>query len=365
MKQTTAPTPGQPGRWVVSKFGPPSVLKWQTWDPLPTPSKDEVLISILVAGASGADNIQRAGGYPDSRTREPGFSQGYDFVGEIEALGPDVPQSLGLAKGDRVASMCTIGAYATHIVLPAGEILKLEKNDDPIQMCALPLNYMTAYGLLKRTGITLERGSTILIGSVSGGVGTAMAQLVAAFEMGITMYGTCSASKFDFVKSLGVTPIDRRDPDIVARVRELTGGKMVDEAYDSVGGKESLAISAACVKKDTGHVVGLGVMSNIKPDGSGMLPTDFDTWDYVDNHMPNANFFAVTWNYYYPQKEQFRQDFEAVAEKVRTGRMKPFVGQLFRLSDAIKLNEYLVSGQGVFGKMEMLVDADLAKANGL
>lgn len=210
---------------MITRFGPPSVLEWQTFDPLPTPVDDEILISIITTGISGADNIQRAGGYPDPRSKKPGFSPGYDFVGEIEALGPAVPESRGLAKGDRVTSMCMFGAYATHIVVPAGDVIKIQKTDDPIDICALPLNYMTAYGMLKRAGADLPPGSSVLIGSVSGGVGTAMAQLVHAFDMGLTMYGTCSPSKFDFVKSLGVTPIDRNSEDIPAQIRALTNGK--------------------------------------------------------------------------------------------------------------------------------------------
>lgn len=259
--------------------------------------------------------------------------------------------------------MCTVGAYATHILLPAAEVLKLEKDDDPIDMCALPLNYMTAYGLLKRAGAKLEMGSSILIGSVAGGVGTAMAQLVNAFDMGITMYGTCSASKFEYVKTLGVTPIDRRDPDIAARVRELTGGNGVDVAYDAVGSQKSIHAAHESTKEDTGQVICLGMMSRIKPDGSGMLPVDFDVFKYIqEGRVPRASFFAVTHGYYYTQKGIFVQDFQAVAEKVRKRMLKPVIGKLLRLSDAVEVNEMLVSGVGVQGKLEVVVDAQLARA---
>ena len=143
MRKTTAPTPNQPGRWVVSEFGPPSVLKWQVLESLPEPSNDEVLVSILVSGASGADNLQRVGGYPDPRCEKPGFTPGYDFVGEVEGMGPTVPESLGLSVGDRVASMCTVGAHATHVLVRAGRLLRLDRDDDPVQMCALPSTGMT------------------------------------------------------------------------------------------------------------------------------------------------------------------------------------------------------------------------------
>ena len=42
---------------------------------------------------------------------------------------------------------------------------------------------MTAWGMLKHSGVNLAPGSSILIGSASGGLGTAVAQLVTAFDM--------------------------------------------------------------------------------------------------------------------------------------------------------------------------------------
>ena len=364
MRETTAPTVNQPGRWFVSEFGPPSVLKWEVLDPLPTPSSDDVLVSIFVSGVSGADNLQRVGGYPDPRCKRPGFTLGYDFVGEIKELGPTVPECLDLSVGDLVASLCTVGAYATHILLPASQLLKLQRVDDPVQMCALPLNYMTAYGLLKRSSVNLTRGSSILIGSASSGVGTAIAQLAEAFNMGLTMYGTCSVSKFDFVESLGVRPIDRRSLDITSQVRELTSGRGVDVAYDAVGSKESLQISHTSSKEGTGQVVCYGVISLIRAGGSGMLPYDFDPWKYIqDGNLPRGSVFAVTHDYYYTRKDLFLQDFQIVAEKVREGKLHPYICKLLPLGKAIEANELLASGEGVRGKMEFVVDLGLAKAN--
>lgn len=50
------------------------------------------------------------------------------------------------------------------------------------------------------------------------------------------------------------------------------------------------------------------------------------------------------------------------AVKVRRGTLKPVIGKLGRLSDEVKVNEMLVSGVGVQGKLEMVVVVELAKA---
>ena|SRR2546423_993400 len=115
----------------------------------------------------------------------------------------------------------------------------------------------------------------ILIESASGGVGSAGAQLAHTFKMDLTMFGACSPSKFDYPKSPGVTPIDRHSKEKARVIRDATGGAGVDVAYDAVGSKESLDISAATVKEGTGRVVCIGMMSSIAPDGSKMLPSDF------------------------------------------------------------------------------------------
>ena len=362
MSENTSSTPGQPGRWVVSKFGPPSVLRWEVFDPLPTPSNGELLIRISVGGIASTDTIQRIGVYPDPRLSKPGFTPGYDFTGKVEKLGPDVT---GFEVGDVVASMCTFGAYATHILLPVTDAIKLQANDDLIKTAALPLNYMTAYGMLKRSRAKVEPGSSILIGAASGGVGNAIAQLVKAFDMEITMYGLCSPAKFDHVKALGVTPIDRHAPDVAALVRELNGGKGVDVSFDAAGNKASLDSSLEATQGSAGQVVAIGVMSLVAPDGSGLVDTGgFDVIAYIAQN-PSMSFFSVAVDYYQKQRDLFNRDFAAILEKVRSGKLDPVLGKLWRLDQAVTVNEALLSGVGTVGKMAFLVDADLAAAHDL
>lgn len=357
----TSPTPSEPGRWIITKFGPPSVLKWETWDPLAELSSDKVLVRILVAGIAGVDNIQRAGGYPDILSSKPGFTPGYDLVGEVVSLGSLVPKESRLAVGDRVAALCRFGGYATHIVLPYEVLMRLEPTDDLLKITALPLNYMTSWGLLKHSGVHLTPGSTILIGSASGGLGTAMAQIITAFDMGIRMIGTSSLSKFDYLRSLGMEPIDRNAPDLVEQVRQLTNGEGVDVAYDGVGSKESLQKSLATTKKDVGKVVVFGVMGDIAPDGSGMQRSEADR---LEDRLqpPLITFYTLDTDF--PRKAEVAE-FYGLVERVRSGKLDPVVAKLLRLSEALKANELLIEGSSIRGKMLFVVDADLAAQHGI
>ena len=388
-KTTTAPTPNEPGRWVIPHFGRPSVLTWETFKPessasppgekgrlqyLPSePSGDLALIRIITAGIAGPDNLQRAGGYPNPATTEPGFTPGYDFVGEVVALGPDAQKAYAddvgdpsgtLAVGDHVCSMCTVGAHATHTLLAASELVKLKPTDDPVKMVALPLNYTTAFGMLRRAeGVDLKRGDSILIGSASGGIGTAIAELVKAFDMGLTMIGSCSASKFEYVKSMGVWPVDRKDAYMVDRVRAMTyKGHGVSVAYDAVGSVESLNASRRAAKDEGGKVISISLMGEILPDGSGMKNPGVSAAEILGSRYGEGmSLFAVDFLYYNVERQVWRKDFNDILEKARQGELEPTIAKLLPLRDAVKAHELLVSGTGNQGKLVYVVDADLAQ----
>jgi NADPH2:quinone reductase len=357
----TSPTHSQPGRWIVTEFGKPSVLKWEIFDPTASISADGVLIRNLVAGIAGVDNIQRCGGYPHPLSSKPGFTPGYDIVGEVIALGDSVPKGCGLQLGDRVAALCRFGGHATHIAIPYDSVMKLHSDDDPIKMCTLPLNYMTAWGMLRHASVHLPPGSSILIGSASGGLGTAVAQLVRAFDMDIKMIGTCSPSKFEYVRSLRVEPLDRNAPDIVERVRALTNGEGVDVAYDGVCSEESVKTFLAATKKEVGKVVVFGVMGNIADDGSGMLGSNEEVFA-KRLQPPRVTFWALDTEF--PKKKEV-EEFYAVVEKVREGKLDPVVAMLMRLSDAIEAHELLINGSVIKGKMLFIVDEELAGRYGI
>jgi NADPH2:quinone reductase len=364
----TSPTPTQPGHWLIPEFGPPSVLKWQPFNTLPEPGPNTARIRILVAGISGADNFMRVGGYQrDPRTQNPGFTPGYDLVGVIDKIGlteDDMPYKVG----SLIASMTVVGAYGTHVVLPIDELLKVEPDDDVTKVGTLPLNYMTAYGMLTRSAYPIDSSTkTILIGSVAGGVGTAVAQVARLLFPDITIFGTCSPSKFDFVKSLGVEPIDRTGGTPISEaVKKLNGGKGVDISYEATGSEENLNTWLDSTS-DGGKVIAIGFMSTIAKDGAGLIPTKspFDPVAFTLARSDRMSFFSVTNHYWRAHRDLFKSDFELLLQAVRTGDLNPVVGSLWQLKDAVEINERLVHGEGVAGKMEMLVDVETWERYGL
>ena len=304
MSRNTSPTPKQSGHWVIPKFGPPSVLEWQTFSSILSPPQSSARIRNLIGGVSGADNIMRVGGYVrDPRTAKPGFTPGYDLVGVVEEIGKPEPSATSnntqgsIRVGDTVASMSVIGAYATHVILPLDELRKVRADDDLIKVAALPLNYMTAFGMLVRSAFPVTDSTrSILVGSVAGGVGTAVVQVARLLYPKLKIFGTCSPSKFPFVRSLGAEPIDRTlGSNLVAhRVRELNGGEGVDIAYEATGSEENLEAWLAATKDNIGKVIAIGFMANIRPDGTGMMPlaSAFDPVSFTAARPDRMAFFS-------------------------------------------------------------------------
>jgi NADPH:quinone reductase-like Zn-dependent oxidoreductase len=75
---------------------------------LAPPAAGEVQVAIEAAGVAYADIMIRQGVYAGHR---PPITPGYDLVGRVEAIGPEVR---GLAVGQRVAGIIVFGSYATR-----------------------------------------------------------------------------------------------------------------------------------------------------------------------------------------------------------------------------------------------------------
>ncbi len=79
-------------------------------------------------------------------------------------------------------------------------------------------------------------GEVVLVHAAAGGVGSAAVQLAKAF--GATVIATASTEKkVDFCRSLGADyGVNYRADDFVSFVDDVTNGRGVDVAFDTVGG---------------------------------------------------------------------------------------------------------------------------------
>jgi NADPH:quinone reductase-like Zn-dependent oxidoreductase len=215
----------------IRKHGGPEVLEVRSAED-PEPGPNEVRVRVAACGLNFAEISARQGIYPDAP--KPPCVVGYEGAGVIDAIGSGV---LGLPVGTRVLFMRQFGAHAdcvcvgTDLVVPIAASMSFE------HAAALPVAYLTAYHMLCRVA-RVRPGDSVLIHMAAGGVGTAALQLCRSIG-GITVYGTCSASKHDYARSHGCDhPIDYRRLDYAAEVRRLTSGRGVDYVFDPLGGQD-------------------------------------------------------------------------------------------------------------------------------
>jgi NADPH:quinone reductase len=169
---------------------------------------------------------------------------GSDAVGVVEAVGPGVTD---IAVGDRVGYLIgPQGAYSTARVMPAAVLIRIPAGISDDTAATVMMKGMTAQYLFRQV-FPLKGGETILYHAAAGGVGLLACQWARA--IGVTMIGTVSSDeKAAVARANGCahTIVSGRE-DVVARVKEITGGKGVPVVFDSVG-KDTLQASLDCLQ---------------------------------------------------------------------------------------------------------------------
>ena len=213
-------------RWQIEQPGGPEQLRWTSRDLEPQGS--ELLVRHTAIGVNFIDTYIRSGLYP--ATLPTGI--GNEGAGVVEAVGPDV--SL-VAAGDRVG-YCTAppGSYSEARLIDERSLIPLPDGIDDETAAASLLKGLTVCYLLRRT-FALDGSHTVLFHAAAGGVGLIFCQW--AKSLGARVIGTAgSAEKADLALANGCDEIILyRDEEVAPRVRELTGGRGVDVAFDAVG----------------------------------------------------------------------------------------------------------------------------------
>ncbi|GAB3657800.1 NADPH:quinone oxidoreductase family protein [Streptomyces sparsus] len=223
--------------------------------PEPEPGEGELLVRVLAANVNFPDALLCLGRY---QVRPPlPFTPGVEVCGEV--LAGD-----GQPVGTRVIAQPVLpdGGFAEQAVVNAATALPAPSVLDDAQAAALHIGYQTGwFGLHRRARI--QAGETLLVHAAAGGVGSAAVQLGKA--AGATVIGVVGgAEKAQVARELGCDlVVDRRTDDLVAVVKEATGGRGADVVYDPVGG-DAYAKSVKCIAFE-GRIVVVGFASGAVP----------------------------------------------------------------------------------------------------
>ena len=211
----------------IEKTGGPEVLRFEEVQ-LAALKPGEVRVRHTAVGVNFIDIYHRSGLY---KLPLPS-GVGLEAAGVVEGVGAGVTR---FREGDRIAyASGPIGAYSEAANVVADRAVKIPEGVSDDIAAAILLKGLTAHYLLRRT-YKVKQGDTILFHAAAGGVGMIAVQW--AKSLGATVIGTVgSDKKVALAERLGCAHVIVTSRENVAnRVREITGGKGVPVAYDSIG----------------------------------------------------------------------------------------------------------------------------------
>uniref|UniRef100_A0AAU2UWV8 NADPH:quinone oxidoreductase family protein n=2 Tax=Streptomyces TaxID=1883 RepID=A0AAU2UWV8_9ACTN len=315
--------------WRVHENGEPGeVMRLEEVD-RPVPGPGQVLLRVRAANINFPDALLCRGQY---QIRPPlPFTPGVEICGETE-------------DGRRVIANPALpyGGLAEYVVADEAALLPAPEALDDAEAAALHIGYQTGvFGLHRRAH--LQEGETLLVHAAAGGVGSAAVQLGKA--AGARVIGVVGGpEKAAVARELGCDlVIDRRTDDIVAAVKEATGGRGADVIFDPVGG-DAYAKSAKCVAFE-GRILIVGF-------ASGSVPAP------ALNHalVKNYSIVGLHWGLY-AQKDpaSIARCHEQLTKLAADGAIKPLISERVPLKDAAAAVQRVADGTTT-GRVVVLPD---------
>lgn len=310
--------------------GPEQLTVADVPDPVAGPG--EVLLDVAYAGCNWADTQVRMGIYPHAMTYP--MILGFEVSGTVAALGPGVA---GVQVGDRVAAFPEKGgAYAEKCVAPAAGLIRLPDSLAFDVGAAFPIQALTAYHMLF-TVFGLERGDTVLVNAVGGGVGLACTQLAAhagARVIGTT--GTPGKEKRALAYGAKRVVVTIQE-DFEQAVLAFTDGRGVDLAIDSYGA--TMLDRTFNVVRKLGHVISIGEAEGqpFKNIRERILPR---SQTFTRLHLGHIEQGSVEWN----------AGIAHVLKGLAEGWLRVPIEGVFALSEAADMHRRL-EGRQVAGKL--------------
>jgi NADPH:quinone reductase-like Zn-dependent oxidoreductase len=246
----------------IHRHGGPEVLQVEDV-PKPEPGPGEALVRVLGVSLNHLDLWVRRG-MPGLAVQFPRIL-GCDGTGEVVALGsgtrgPKVGDRVVIEPGyssgtspedragnDHLAPDYSIrgehsdGIACEYAALEARYLLPLPRGLDPVQAAAVPLVFVTAWGLVVSRA-QVQAGETVLVLGGASGVGSAAIQV--ARWRGARVLATAGTEEKRAEHAL-----DHRAEGWGKEVKKLTAGKGVDVVVEHVGPatwKTSMSVLARC-----------------------------------------------------------------------------------------------------------------------
>ncbi|MEU2725905.1 zinc-binding dehydrogenase [Streptomyces smyrnaeus] len=329
---------------LLTRYGGPEALEFRADVPDPVPGPGEVRVRVRAASLNNTDIWTREGAYgssddPDAQTgwRRSSFSfpriQGADVAGEIDQVGPGVPEArVGervlvdpmIYDGGEMALVTTDylgserdGGFAELVTVPAHNVHSVGDALSFAELATLPTAATTAMRMLGRAG--LRAGETVLVTGASGGVGTSLVQIAKA--RGARVVAVAGAAKHAALRELGADEVVARDAELPSALAAVGVGQ-VDVVADVVAGPSFGDLLG--VLAPLGRYVVAGAIAG------PLVETDLRTVYLRQLTLLGSSFGT-------------HEDFASVVDLVERGMFRPLVAGRYPLAQLATAQEHFVS----------------------
>lgn len=310
---------------VAKQFGTQPVLQIEDRS-IPQVKSGFTLIKMHAATVNPLSNQIRLGGVPAAKAPLVLSNDGSGIVVESDQFKQGTPVAI---YGGGALGITEDGLQQEYALVENKWVVELPVDTDLNVAAALPINYVSAYQALSRVG-QLKKGQTVLISGATGSLGHALIQLVNA--LGATPIGVVSTSGkiANALESGAKHVVDLSSQELISTVMDLTEGKGVDLAFDTVAG-QVLGQLMKCLKT-RGAVVSIGF--------AGGFTSEIDIVDVVVYEKKLLGFDA-----HLETDEDVEQVFEVLKVLLEKGKIKPRIDSVFQMEAYEEAYQHLTSRQ--------------------
>jgi len=302
----------------IHEDGGPEVLRYEEV-PDPEPADGEVLVELRAASLNHLDVWIRKGlpSVPKPRIL------GADGAGVIAGTDERVVLNPAVVRNGKMGILgeTTDGTHAELIVVPRAFVHPIPDDLSFEEAAAFPLVFETAYRMLV-TRARLAAGEWVLVWGIGGGVATASLAIAKALGANVVVTSSSDA-KLERARELGADAgVNHERDDVVAAVKELTGGG-AHVVVDDVG--EATWRRTLDAARTEGRVVVCGATTGPNPPAA-LHRIWWKQLSILGSTMGTP------------------EDFRGVYELIASGKVRPVVDEVMGLADARAAHERLEAG---------------------
>jgi NADPH2:quinone reductase len=317
--------------WTATRLGSPTdVLEIRTVE-VGEPGVNQVRIEVEAFCLDFNDVDTIRGRYGLLRF-EPPFVVGMAAAGTVEEAGPGCDALLGQRVVGTTAGVQ--GGYASRAIIDGATLQRLPAWLGSTDAMAMFFPFQLSYLALCIRG-RLAPGDVVLVHAAAGGAGSAAVQLAKA--VGATVIATAGTDeKVEFCHSLGADyGVNYRADDFVAYVDDVTNGRGVDVAFDTVGG--AITTETFRVMAFNGRHLVIGFASDIGAEERpiSLQPGIYGNFDlvgicfaYVESPRP-ARAFGMN----FASSAEGIEVWSRILHLAHAGTIRPVIGEVIEFAE--------------------------------